>query len=266
MTDHPIRVYAHRGSSKTHPENTMVAFEHALEAGVTHLEMDVHVTRDHHVVVAHDAGGERMAGESALLSESTLSEIKKWDAGFGFQDAQGDFPFRGKGLRIPTLTEVLTAFPDVRLNIDIKHHNPDIVSTVIEVVRRHDATHRVLLSSFNPRMVQVIRKLGYEGMTGVSRTELTMIMLIPRWFIPRSSIHGLALQIPRKWKRYYFDNRRLIEKVHYFGKRVDYWVINEVEAALELLEMGADGIMTDDPHLILPPVREFAQTHNRVLD
>ena len=123
---HPLLLYGHRGASVERPENTLSSFRRALELGVDVLELDVHSTRDGKIVVSHDASGERMAGEVALIRESTFVEVQRWDAGFGFVDDRGGRPFVERGHRIPLLAEVLEAFPDARLNIDIKQAEPEL--------------------------------------------------------------------------------------------------------------------------------------------
>lgn len=260
---HPVRVYAHRGASMHYPENTILSFLHAIQAGVTHLETDVHQTRDHVIVVAHDQTGERMAGVQKYIKDQDLAEIKTWDAGFGFKDVSGNFPFRGQGLVVSTLDEVFAEFPRTKFNIDVKQHDEATVHGVMEVVLAHKAENRVILSSFEPRIIKLFIRLGFAGFTGISRSAIALLLAVPQFLLPGSMIKGHAIQIPRKWKKYHFDNEMFIRKAHHYELRVDFWVINEPDEAVRLLALGADGIMTDDPARILPVVQEFAYSNQR---
>jgi len=125
------RIFAHRGASGAVPENTIEAFETALREGAEILELDVHGTRDGHVVVIHDATLERTTDGSGPVREHTLEEILRLDAGYRFESEPGEYPFRGKGLRIPTLADVLERFPDTPLNIEVKQLDPPIEDAVI---------------------------------------------------------------------------------------------------------------------------------------
>src|SRR5437868_5623824 len=117
---HPRRLYAHRGASAERPENTMPAFELAVEQGVDVLEMDVQLTRDGHLIVMHDEDGARTTAAPVVWGDIDLADALKLDAGWGFVAADGSRPFAGKDIRIPAFADVLAAFPRVRLNVDIK--------------------------------------------------------------------------------------------------------------------------------------------------
>ncbi|HEX7839342.1 MAG TPA: glycerophosphodiester phosphodiesterase family protein, partial [Kofleriaceae bacterium] len=117
---HARRLYAHRGASAERPENTLSAFERAVEIGVDALEMDVHVTRDNHLIVAHDLTALRTAGAQRAWADLDLADVRRLDAGWGFVTADGTRPFAGKAIVVPTFAEVLDAFPGMRINVDLK--------------------------------------------------------------------------------------------------------------------------------------------------
>src|SRR5918911_3284289 len=118
---------AHRGASALAPENTIEAFRLALEAGAGGLELDVHMTRDGHIVVIHDATVDRTTNGSGAVSEMTFDELRRFDAGHNFSPDGGPTrPYRGRGVRVPTLGEVLEEFPGVAVNIDLKDGPPGI--------------------------------------------------------------------------------------------------------------------------------------------
>src|SRR5918911_3904757 len=118
---------AHRGASALAPENTIEAFRLAVEAGAGGLELDVHMTRDGHIVVIHDATVDRTTNGFGAVSEMTFHELRRFDAGHDFSPDGGPTrPYRGRGVQVPTLGEVLEEFPGVAVNIDLKDGPPGI--------------------------------------------------------------------------------------------------------------------------------------------
>jgi glycerophosphoryl diester phosphodiesterase len=232
------------------PENTLPAFERALADGANSLEIDVHPTADGHFVVAHDPDGQRMAGVNQHISSSTLDQVKKWNVATGM--ARTDLDHH----TVPTLSETLEAFPEVPLSIDLKPDRPDAVPPLLEVVTRHGAEDRVTLASFSTRVVQRMRDLGYPGRTTLSKLEVSLLRFLPV-AIARRFVSGDSAHIPVEHSGIRLDGRRFIERCRSLGLRVDYWVVDEPEQARRLLERGATGIMSDDPALIAPVLREF---------
>ncbi len=249
-------LYAHRGASAEFPENTLCAFRRALELGADVLEMDVHMTADGHVVVAHDPDGRRMCAVDREIRHTLLKDLKEWDAGAGFTAPDGSRPHADKGHRIPTLDEVLEAFPDVPLNVDLKQSQPDMARAFVSVVRRHGAEPRVTAASFEDGVLRRVRRLGYAGPTGLSRGEVRALLLVPRALRALRPVPGDAAQMPLEYKGYRFDTPQFIGRCHDLGLRVDFWTINDPVDAHRLLDLGADGIMTDDPAAIAPVFRE----------
>lgn len=244
------RLYAHRGASALLPENTLAAFEAALEAGATALECDVHLTADGHIVVAHDADGIRMAGRHATIAASTLAEVQSWDVGWGFTDASGDRPHAGLGHRVPTLHELLDLAGDVPLNLDIKRAAPPMVEPLLALLRDRRAEARTLLASFATPTLRAVRAAGYGGPTGMSQGEVTRLVLAPRALL--GSLPGDRVQIPRRTHGVQLARAGFIRKCHALGKAVDFWTIDDPEAARALLDLGADGVMTNDPAALAP--------------
>jgi glycerophosphoryl diester phosphodiesterase len=226
-------LYAHRGARLEHPENSLEAFSAALAAGADALEIDVHMTRDGHPVVAHDGDGRRTAGVAREIRNCTLVEIKHWDL--------------GATVRMPTLEETLSAFPDALLNVDVKQTRPDMVPALIALIARHRAQARVLLTSFLSATTQRIRTLGYQGPTGLGRAEALRAVFAPGPVLARWPLAGGRLQIPVRSGPLRLDRALLVSKMHAHGIAVDYWVVDDAVEAERLLELGADGIVCDDP-------------------
>jgi len=245
-------LYGHRGAAIERPENTMPSFLRALEIGVGAIETDVHMTVDGHVVLSHDASGARMADVPKEIRHSTLAEVASWDAGRGFVDASGARPFAGGACRMPTLAQLLTELPPVPLNIDIKQWDPPMVEPIVALLRRHGAEERVTLASFRGATMREVRGRGYRGPTALAQREVLALLALPRLARRWLPVRGDAAQLPVRVSVLDLGTRRLIDKCHALGLRVDYWTVNDPAEATRLLDAGADGIMTDDPAALAP--------------
>src|SRR5262249_8207074 len=148
-----------------------------LELGADALELDVHGTRDGVLVVSHDADGTRMAGVARRFADTAWDEVKSWDAGWGFVAGGGERPFAGRGIRPPSLEEVVTTFPGVPLNVDLK---AAVAEQAVGLLRRLRAEDRVCLASFQATTLARVRALGYAGPTSLARAEVVRLLALPR--------------------------------------------------------------------------------------
>ncbi len=235
-------LYAHRGASRELPENTLEAFRLALDLGADALETDAHMTSDGHIVLSHDPSGMRMAKVPRNIKDCTLFEVKTWNVG-----PTGE----PRDFRMPTLDEALADLPGVVFNVDAKQVFPDMVPTLVRVIRAARAEKRVRIASFSARNLRRVRALGYEGETGLSGLELAAMMLMPARAARRLKF-GQAAQVPRRTFGVTFASQRAIDRLHALGVRVDFWTIDDPAEAARLLAMGADGIMTDDVRAVAP--------------
>ncbi len=247
---HQRRLYAHRGASAERPENTMPAFTRAVEIGVDALELDVHLTRDGHLVVAHDDTAIRMTGAQAAWAEVDLVDVRRLDAGWGFVARDGTRPFAGKAITIPTFEEVLDAFPGMRINADLKSDRA--VDLMLDLIRRKHAEDRVTLASFQLRTLVQIRRHGYGGETALSQGEVATLLGLPAMLWRQLPFTGTAAQVPVRAGQIHFDRAAFIAKCHSIGLRVDFWTVDDRAEAARLLALGADGIITNDPGAVRP--------------
>jgi glycerophosphoryl diester phosphodiesterase len=248
----PVNV-AHRGASTLAPENTIEAFRLAVEAGAGGLELDVHMTRDGHIVVIHDATVDRTTNGSGAVSEMTLDELRRFDAGHNFSpDGGSTRPYRGRGVWVPTLGEVLEEFPGVAVNIEIKAGTPGIEETVLGILRDANALGRALVVSTPHAIVKRFRKISSGHIsTGASRWEIGVFYILSRLRLERLVRPAYdALQVPLLHRGILVVTPRFIRAAQARGVRVDVWTINQAEEMRRLLDLGVDVIMTDRPGML----------------
>ena len=152
------RVFGHRGAAGLAPENTLPSFALALALGADVLELDVHASRDGVIVVIHDPTLERTTNGSGAVREHSWHELQELDAGYQFTRDGHDYPYRGHGVRLPTLEMVLRRFPLACCNIEVKQEDPPIVEEVVRIITGLDAQQRVLLAAEHDSIMQHIRR------------------------------------------------------------------------------------------------------------
>lgn len=245
--------FAHRGASTKAPENTLEAFRLAVEDGAGGLELDVHMTSDGRVAVIHDDSVDRTTGGQGLVRDMTLREVQGLDGGYRFTPDRGDtYPYRGRGVRVPELGEILREFPDQRVNIDIKEAWPGVETAVLETIAGAGAGDRVLVVSEIPSVLERFRELsGGSISTGASRREIEDFYLYSRLRLEsllRPSYD--ALQVPVEFGGREVVTPRFVEAAHKRGVRVDVWTIDDPAEMWRLLDLGADVVMTNRPEVL----------------
>ncbi|MGE0083495.1 MAG: glycerophosphodiester phosphodiesterase [Desulfococcaceae bacterium] len=235
---------AHRGYRANYPENTLAAFRPAVDAGVQMVELDVTLTKDRKVVVIHDDTLDRTTDGHGRVCDFTLAELKQLDAGSWF-----DACFAEE--RIPTLAEVLdTVLPHVMVNIEIKpeafesHAPADAIEHLVtELVWERSAQKAVLISSFEHRVLERISFFPDAPALGVLTENVNAEAIIPLC----RSIRAFS------WNPDCLcADRQQINRMHQAGCRVFPYTVNQKKEIEKLLEMGADGVFTDDPLLMGP--------------
>ncbi|MGZ4723842.1 MAG: glycerophosphodiester phosphodiesterase [Ilumatobacteraceae bacterium] len=222
--------FAHRGGASDVPENTMQAFEYAVDLGYRYLETDVQVTADGVLAAFHDNDLRRTTGREGKISELPWSEVSK-------ALVDGKAP-------IPLLEDLLGAWPDVRINIDCKSNAA--VGALVATLRRTGSLPRVCVGGFNDLRLHRLRKmLGSELCTSLGPIEVALL----RFGLVRH-FSGLAAQVPVKEGPLTVVNKRFVERAHRAGLHVHVWTIDDPPEIERLLDMGVDGIMTDRPAVL----------------
>ena len=240
----PPRVLAHRGLALEAPENTLLAFLHAVNAGATHIETDVHASADGVAMVSHDPDLTRLVGRDVRVAQLTAAELRRVSLGHG----QG----------FCSLADALDAFPETRFNIDVK--SADAVPGTIKAVRDLRATERVLIGSFSTkRRLAVVRELPGVA-TSISAGGALPVAHAARVGAIRMLTRLLAgvdaVQLPVKVAGAPITTPRAVQSLHTAGVEVHIWTINDPAEMVRLLDVGVDGIVTDRADLALPLVAE----------
>jgi glycerophosphoryl diester phosphodiesterase len=255
-TSGPIPI-AHRGGASLWPENTLVAFQGALDLGIRWIETDVHLTSDGHVVLFHDETLERTTDGTGQLREHTLAQLQALDAGHHFVALDGTRPHRGTGVAIPTLEQALALAPDVRLNLEIKQSAPPMHQALIDEIERLDAADRVLVASGQDALVQAARTVcGGRLASSAGRDEIIAFWLRAHVWNRGGQPAYDALQVPARHYGVPVVTRRFVQTAHDLDLAVHVWTIDEPDEMRRLLALGVDAIMSDRPDLlvaVLPP-------------
>lgn len=246
-------VYAHRGASLEYPENTMPAFARAVELGVDALETDVHLTRDGVIVVHHDRDGRRMANDPARVAELTYDQLRRWDVGWGLR-RDGARVHARQGFEIPRLDALLEAFPAMRLNVDMKATDPSLPQRLHRLLRDLCAVDRVQVASFHRAQLSRLRRDGFAGVTSLSQSEAMALLSMPLALLPALLGAGRRAQLPVQLGPLSLATPYVLQRCRQLGFPVDYFTVNDRERAHELARLGVDGVMTDNPRLIVPAI------------
>lgn len=226
----------------------MEAFRSAVDVWEADmLEMDVRLTLDGEVVVIHDATVDRTTDGKGTVAGLSLAEIRALDAGARFLDPKGVPTFRGRGVKVPRFEDVLTAFPDTRINVEAKE--AQAAAPLVEIIRRHGAQSRVLVAAEYEKARASVR--GYEGPWGASRHHVFLFWLMHRLpgggpYTPGADI----LQVPEAWKGRRIVTPRFIREAHRRNLPVQVWTVDDPDTMRRLLDWGVDGIQTDRPDLL----------------
>jgi glycerophosphoryl diester phosphodiesterase len=241
---------AHRGGGRLRPEATLPAFEHALVVGADVLEFDVHASSDGIVVVIHDDTVDRTTDGNGSVSAMSLAELRTLDAGYEFTpDGGRTYPYRGMGIQIPTLDEVLDAFPDRYYLIEVKQSEPSIVPQVLASLAAHEVDDHVVIASFAQVTIDEVRASApglFTAMTGPEMVAFYQAGSDPNYVPPT-----LFVQPP--WD---LLAQAQVELAHSLGLKVHPWTVNSEALMHDLIALGADGIMTDDPELLAAAIGE----------
>ncbi len=255
----PTLHIAHRGGSLVAPENTLEAFRLACERYRTDvIELDVHLTRDDVLVVAHDPDVDRCTDGAGPIAAMRFDELRRLDAGHRFTaDGGASFPSRGRGVRIPTLREVLEACPAVRVNLELKPEAEGAELRLVEELRALGALDRVCLGSADDAVGARLHRAAPEACHFFPEQALTRLVMALKSGTAPDALGPLAeddrfsvLDMPASFHGVPLLDRAFVAAVAAAGKWVNVWTIDERAEMEALAELGVGGIMTDRPDVL----------------
>ncbi|HVL68559.1 MAG TPA: glycerophosphodiester phosphodiesterase [Vicinamibacterales bacterium] len=242
-------VYAHRGGAALRPENTITAFDHGFACGAEGLEFDVHLSKDGEVVIHHDDRLERTTNGRGLVRAHTAAELARLDAGYHFRDGSGGFPYRGHGVGVPMLRDVLRRYPAAPLIIELKVGGTALAQRVVDELRDASAVDRTAIGSFYSDAIHAVRACEPSLATGATKEET-------RWALYRSWVGwplGAAtyrdFQVPMRSGITPIVTRRFVTYARRAGIAVKVWTVNDAAQMRRLVEWGVAGLITDRPDL-----------------
>jgi len=236
------RLFAHRGCSGTAPENTLAAFQRALDHGIPAVELDVHLARSGEVIVIHDANLKRVAGIDITVGAVNLTELKTVDVGRMF-----DPKFAGE--RIPLLDEVFELcggrmFVDIELKAD-RGQEPRLAAAVADRISVGGMREKCLVSSFNPLAIRWFNRFDREIPTSIIYSAHRGVPALLR--------HGAGCAMAKcdVAKPHYTLTGRLALAGHkMLGRRVAAWTVNDQDTARDLYSAGVDSLISDVPETL----------------
>lgn len=280
--DRPL-IVAYRGGMSLAPENTMVAFQRALDVGADVIHLDLQLTKDGHLVAFHhDTVDQTTDGEGRVV-ELTLAQLKKLDAAYRFQDIRGHYIYRNQGITVPTLKEILEAFPQTRFWVDViipeldkEAENGGLLPEVmlegetvetamarllwraIEGQARED---QILVSSVNDRFIEAFQAHA-QGKVPVAagQQERTRFIFFHKLFLDRLYRPRVDVMVlPPAYSMINLEDKRLIEGAHRYNMPLIYWDVTEENVVRNVLKNGADGIVTAKPDLVIRIMNEMEE-------
>jgi glycerophosphoryl diester phosphodiesterase len=255
--------YAHQGGAWESPSSTFHAIEHALAAGATGIELDVHATSDGELVVCHDATVDRTTERTGSIASFTLAELREMDFSYwwipGADVTPGrpaeEYPFRGRApgdraFGIATLREVLERFPGVVLNLDIKQTAPVVApyeAALARLLAEYERVDDVIVASFLDPATDAFR-----GFAPAVPTSAGTMATADAWRAVQEGeavpdIPAVAYQVPERQGDLVVVDERFVAAAHAAGKAVHVWTVDDTESMERLVDLGVDGIISDLP-------------------
>ncbi|MDP6052962.1 MAG: glycerophosphodiester phosphodiesterase [Candidatus Latescibacteria bacterium] len=268
MSPHPftdtedILVVAHRGGGGLWPENTLYAFEQSINIGVDVLEFDVHSTSDGIMVVMHDATVDRTTDGTGRIEDLSWAQLQRLNAGYQWSNEETtSYPYRDKGLKIPSFEEVLKAFPETKMNIELKSSKAGDIEQLLTLI---DALHPLdltIYASFRSEAHAYIRENNPEIATAATVGDTFFFWVLNAVYLGFSyNPQAHVFQVPPSIFDLPVVTQQFVDGAHGHNVDVHVWTINDKQEMQRLIDIGVDGIMTDYPDRLLSLLgRKFSQ-------
>jgi glycerophosphoryl diester phosphodiesterase len=248
LDPHARPVIGHRGNRAHAPENTLPSLLEAVALGVDAVEFDLHLSKDGVLVLMHDATLDRTTDAKGLVASHTVAELRRVDAGARFTRDGRDFPWRGKGIGVPTFDEVIEALP-ASLPLIIELKTAAATAMLQAAIARHSLAGRIVVAGFDPESTRPLR--GGNVALGASQPEASGLVLPSLLRRPVAAPWYQVVCIPPVHVGIPVPVGAIVRTLRPHRIPTHIWTVNDASLAQRLWRKGVNGIISDDPGLIL---------------
>ena len=251
----PVTI-AHQGGNKVYPDESLLAFTNAINMGIQVIELDIHRTKDGVIVINHDPTIDRLTDGTGLIREMSWLELQQVDGAYNWSPDGLTYPYRGKGIKILSLIEMMDTFPQQVYDIEIKQHDPPLEKDLCDLLRKYGvAADQAIIASFRDETVARFHDICPEVAISLPVNQGTVLYILSRIGLERLlPLDAVVAQLPTtfstKLGKLELD-RRYIEAFSKGDRQVWVWTVNDSIEMKRLVNMGAHGIITDRPDILM---------------
>ena len=226
---------SHRGNSKKFIENSFEAFNSVFHMGYKYIETDLRITLDKKIIAFHDPDLKRLFNLDLQVKDLTFNEISNL--------------YKEKNCSLLTLEDALKKFPDIHFNIDLKVE--EVIQDSIKLVADLNAFDRVCFASFHSSHTRKVLRHNQNAIVSMGIKDIALFK-----FFKFNNKNIKIMQIPLKWKGIKVLTRNLIQNADKSNLLVHVWTINDRKTINNLIDLGVNGIITDEPELLMEIMKE----------
>lgn len=251
----PVTI-AHQGGNKIYPDESLLAFNNAINMGIQVIEFDIHRTKDGIIVINHDQTIDRLTNGTGLIREMSWVELQQVDGAYNWSPDGLTYPYRDKGIKILSLIEMMDAFPQQLYDIEIKQHDPPLEKDLCDLLRKYGvAADQAIVASFRDETLARFHDICPEVAISLPVNQGTVLYILSRVGLERLlPLDAVVAQLPTTFSTILGQlelDRRYIEAFAKGDRQVWVWTVNDSIEMKRLVKMGAHGIITDRPDILM---------------
>ena len=251
----PVTI-AHQGGNKIYPDESLLAFTNAINMGIQVIEFDIHRTKDGIIVINHDQTIDRLTNGTGLIREMSWVELQQVDGAYNWSPDGLTYPYRDKGIKILSLIEMMDAFPQQLYDIEIKQHDPPLEKDLCDLLRKYGvAADQAIVASFRDETLARFHDICPEVAISLPVNQGTVLYILSRVGLERLlPLDAVVAQLPTTFSTILGQlelDRRYIEAFSKGDRQVWVWTVNDSIEMKRLVKMGAHGIITDRPDILM---------------
>ena len=251
----PVTI-AHQGGNKIYPDESLLAFTNAINMGIQVIEFDIHRTKDGIIVINHDQTIDRLTNGTGLIREMSWVELQQVDGAYNWSPDGLTYPYRDKGIKILSLIEMMDAFPQQLYDIEIKQHDPPLEKDLCDLLRKYGvAADQAIVASFRDETLARFHDICPEVAISLPVNQGTVLYILSRVGLERLlPLDAVVAQLPTTFSTILGQlelDRRYIEAFAKGDRQVWVWTVNASIEMKRLVKMGAHGIITDRPDILM---------------